>query len=167
MASSRGKVFEALKEYTKKQLDFDARFDKRVNEQDKLKNLNVNYGGSFSRYIKAKFDEFRKIDSISDAELLNTSTEKWEKFKRVSKPWSDLKGIGENVFDFIVGDIVEVLSLSALLDIGQQSTLLSARPMLLSLLLLPIATSNLSLKTGSACTELPRTHMKPIKHSMY
>ena len=69
--------------------------------------LNVNYGGSFSRYIKVKFANFRKANSISDAELLNASTEEWEIFKREIEPWSDLKGIGENVFDFIFGDIIE------------------------------------------------------------
>jgi len=69
--------------------------------------LKNNYNGSFSNFLKSKYCEFKKISKITDSDFLSISPEDWEQFKKDKKHWKDeyLSGIGENVFDFIVGDI--------------------------------------------------------------
>lgn len=72
-----------------------------------LNHLKTNYNASFVFYLRKKYAEFRKVASISDGQLLSIGTEEWGRFKREQKPWAELLGIGENVFDFIVGDVAE------------------------------------------------------------
>lgn len=67
--------------------------------------LRKNYESSFSYFLKKKYAEFKKISMVTDNDFLNMDPGEWEKFKRGAKPWKELLGIGENVFDFIVGDI--------------------------------------------------------------
>jgi len=69
-----------------------------------LKNL---YKGSFSYFLKMKYIEFKKKQTVSDDDFLKMSFDEWEEFKKLKKPWNELYGIGENVFDFIIGDTVE------------------------------------------------------------
>ena len=65
------------------------------------------YNGSFSFFIKKKFHEFVSSSNIVNIEFLSMDEELWNTFKKVKKPWKELYGIGENVFDFIMGDIIE------------------------------------------------------------
>lgn len=44
---------------------------------------------------------------IKDSEFLNASEVQWQNFLKAVKPWKHLKGIGVNVFDFIIGDLEE------------------------------------------------------------
>jgi len=67
--------------------------------------LKNNYNGSFSYFLKRKYCEYKKISDITDSDFLNIPPGDWEQFKKDKKPWEELYGIGENVFDFIFGDI--------------------------------------------------------------
>ncbi|ADR19849.1 hypothetical protein [Calditerrivibrio nitroreducens] len=69
--------------------------------------LKNNYQGSFSYFLKKKYVKFKNKEMVSDDEFLKISSEEWEEFTSITKPWNELYGIGENVFDFIIGDIVE------------------------------------------------------------
>ncbi len=69
--------------------------------------LTSNYNGSYAQFLKSKYAQHKNLATISDTELLSISPDEWETFKRVVRPWNELYGIGENVFDFIVGDIME------------------------------------------------------------
>jgi hypothetical protein len=69
--------------------------------------LKNDYNGSFSYFLRKKFAEFNKVTTIHDSDFLSLDEKLWKEFKKVKKPWKELYGIGENVFDFIIGDIVE------------------------------------------------------------
>ena len=69
--------------------------------------LKNNYEGSYSYYLKAKYAGYKKVQNVTESDFLSLSPEEWEIFKRVKCPWDELYGIGVNVFDFIVGDIVD------------------------------------------------------------
>lgn len=69
--------------------------------------LKNNYNGSFADLLKKKYAEFKKVEEVPDSDFLSISSEEWAQFKRIKKPWDELYGIGENVFDFIMGDIKE------------------------------------------------------------
>jgi hypothetical protein len=69
--------------------------------------LRENYNSSFSEYLKTKYAKFISKECVSDSEILAMSSEEWDEFLQKVKPWQNLYGIGENVFNFIVGDIVE------------------------------------------------------------
>jgi hypothetical protein len=68
--------------------------------------LRERYQASFSYYLKKKYTEFTHLNSISDSEFLSIDSEDWACFKRLKRPWDELYGIGENVFDFIMGDVM-------------------------------------------------------------
>jgi len=68
--------------------------------------LKNKYNGSFAYFLKKKYVEFKHLNHISDLEFLSTDPEEWKWFKS-KEPWKELYGIGENVFDFIMGDIIE------------------------------------------------------------
>ena len=70
-----------------------------------LKNI---YNGSFSYYLKSKFADFKGITDISDEKFRNISVNEWEEFLKKEKPWEELYGVSFNVFDFIMGDVVEL-----------------------------------------------------------
>jgi len=72
-----------------------------------LNYLKLNYHSSFVLYLKQEYADFKQATSVSDNDLLSITTEEWLRFKKIQKPWTKLLGIGENVFDFIVGDISE------------------------------------------------------------
>lgn len=65
------------------------------------------YSSSFGNYLLSKYASFRNMQNISESEFLNISDSDWELFLDKTKPWGDLKGIGPNVFDFLLGDIIE------------------------------------------------------------
>jgi hypothetical protein len=69
--------------------------------------LRHHHHGSFARYLLTSFKGYVGCRSLSDSEFLNTSDEQWLAFLSTVKPWSPLPGIGVNVFDFIIGDLVE------------------------------------------------------------
>lgn len=72
-----------------------------------LNYLKLNYHSSFVFYLKKKYADFKQTTFVSDSDLLGMTTEEWLRFKETQKPWDELSGIGENVFDFIVGDVAE------------------------------------------------------------
>ncbi len=63
--------------------------------------------GSFLYFITKKFQEFIDSKNIESIDFLQMDEELWDTFKKAEKPWKELYGIGENVFDFIMGDIIE------------------------------------------------------------
>lgn len=69
--------------------------------------LKNNYQSSFSYFLKKKYAEFKNKQIVSDEEFLRISCDDWEEFTCHTKPWKELSGIGENIFDFLVSDIVE------------------------------------------------------------
>lgn len=69
--------------------------------------LRKNYKSSFSYFLRKKYAEFKYLPHISEDDFLSIDSEEWERFKKVKKPWEELHGIGENVFDFVIGDIRE------------------------------------------------------------
>jgi hypothetical protein len=69
--------------------------------------LKTKYYASFSKYLLDTYARFSRRQYISEEEFLSISTDEWELYKKEQKPWKKLYGIGENTFDFIVGDIVE------------------------------------------------------------
>jgi len=71
------------------------------------RHLKEDYRSSFKFYLKKKYCEFKNIPNISDRDFCNIDSDDWERFKKEAPPWEELYGIGENVFDFIVGDIKE------------------------------------------------------------
>lgn len=70
--------------------------------------LKNNYKGSFAYYLKCKFADFKDLNDISDDKFFNIPLEEWEEFKKKAKPWNELYGVSFNVFDFIMGDVVEL-----------------------------------------------------------
>jgi len=72
-----------------------------------LNYLKVHYHSSFVFYLKKKYADFKQTAYVSDSDLLGITSEEWSRFKETQKPWDELYGIGENVFDFIVGDVAE------------------------------------------------------------
>lgn len=70
--------------------------------------LQKKYHSSFSHYLKSQYSDYKDLKNISDDEFLKISPNEWEDFKQHKKPWNELYGIGINVFDFIMGDIVEL-----------------------------------------------------------
>jgi hypothetical protein len=69
--------------------------------------LKEKYESSFAKYIIEKYSLFSTTKDISEDDFLHISVFDWAFFINKVKPWSDLKGIGPNVFDFVLGDIVE------------------------------------------------------------
>lgn len=67
--------------------------------------LKHKYDVSFSNFLKIKYSQFDG-NPIEDYEFLNISQDEWKSFKE-SKPWDELLGIGQNVFDFLMGDLVD------------------------------------------------------------
>lgn len=70
--------------------------------------LKLNYKSSFAYYLKNKYAEYENIEEISDDDFLSMSQEQWDSFKKNKNPWNELLGVGLNVFDYIVGDLVEL-----------------------------------------------------------
>jgi hypothetical protein len=69
--------------------------------------LRREHQASFAHYILTSYARYVGRTSIADAELLGVSEDSWLTFLEAVKPWKPLKGIGVNVFDFVVGDVVE------------------------------------------------------------
>ena len=67
------------------------------------------YASSFARYVVSKYENFANRHHLSGNDFLSIAVSEWESFLKKAKPWSELKGIGPNVFDFIFGDIVEAM----------------------------------------------------------
>jgi hypothetical protein len=67
--------------------------------------LKTNYNGNFSNFLTTKYSEFKNKE-ITENEFMNISLSEWESFKK-TKPWDKLYGIGENVFDFLIGDLID------------------------------------------------------------
>lgn len=69
--------------------------------------LKNSYNSSFAHYLKKKYSNYKGIENITDEKFLSISVNDWNKFKKENTPWDELYGIGENVFDFIMGDLVD------------------------------------------------------------
>jgi len=63
--------------------------------------------GDFSRLVISRYGDFAKKPNATVEDFLNIPVSEWERFLEVFKPWTGIKGIGPNVWDFIFGDIVE------------------------------------------------------------
>jgi len=63
--------------------------------------------GSFAEYLKRKLAEACGRTSISDAEFVSVPSDTWRLFVERCKPYKDIMGVGENVFDFLMGDFDE------------------------------------------------------------
>lgn len=70
--------------------------------------LKKNYNSSFSYYLKEKYAEYENIDKVTDADFLHITQQEWDSFKENKKPWNELYGVGLNVFDYIMGDVLEL-----------------------------------------------------------
>ena len=70
--------------------------------------LKKNYNSSFSDYLKLQYADYKDLKKISDDDFLKISLNEWEDFKQHQKPWNELYGVGSNVFDYIMGDIIEL-----------------------------------------------------------
>lgn len=68
--------------------------------------LKNNYQSSFSFYLKKKYMDYKDLSKISDSDLKKITISQWEDFKKNAHPWNELYGVGENVFDFIMGDVI-------------------------------------------------------------
>lgn len=66
--------------------------------------LKIHYDASFKKFILRKYSSFRHMPNLSEEDLLNTPPELWDNFKKRVRPWDDLYGVGENIFDYILGD---------------------------------------------------------------
>jgi hypothetical protein len=105
-----GKAFcRCVKEFLEKKLGNPGGFFWRTLWQmlTCCRQLRVYYEGSFSHYLKRKYADFKRLSHVSDSDFLSMSTGEWESFKQTKKPWKELYGIGENTFDFVVGDMAE------------------------------------------------------------
>lgn len=69
--------------------------------------LKKNYSSSFATYVISQYATFTNKKNLTENDFLNTTVSEWELFLTKAKPWTDLMGIGPNVFDFIFGDIIE------------------------------------------------------------
>lgn len=69
--------------------------------------LKQHYSSSFAKYVISKYTTYANIQHVSDNDFLDITISEWECFLAKAKPWSEILGIGPNVFDFIFGDIVE------------------------------------------------------------
>ena len=70
--------------------------------------IKVNHNASFSDYLKSQYADYKNIKNISEDKFFKISVKEWEEFKQHKKPWNELYGVGPNVFDYIMGDIVEL-----------------------------------------------------------
>lgn len=70
--------------------------------------LENNYDGSFAVYLKKRYAEYKNIETISDSDFLLITVEEWQNFIKNKQPWNELYGIGPNVFDYVIRDIVEL-----------------------------------------------------------
>jgi hypothetical protein len=69
--------------------------------------LKKNHNSSFKEFLKCKYAEYIGEQTVTDTDLLNASAEEWSDFVSTARPWRELYGIGQNTFDFILGDIAE------------------------------------------------------------
>lgn len=69
--------------------------------------LRQHHQSSFARYLISKYSRFSRKPALSESQFLSITETDWHTFLSAAKPWEPLKGIGENVFDFLIGDIVE------------------------------------------------------------
>jgi len=72
------------------------------------KYLKENYDASFSNYIKNQYAQYKGLNHVDDKKFQNISVNEWEDFKEKQKPWNEIYGVVINVFDYIMGDIVDL-----------------------------------------------------------
>lgn len=70
--------------------------------------LSINHQSSFRIYLIDRYRAFSGNASAGEDELRSLAPQAWHEFVATMKPWKPLCGIGPNVFDFLVGDIVGV-----------------------------------------------------------
>lgn len=70
--------------------------------------LKKNYKSSFVYYLKEKYVEHENLDKVTDDNFFHMTQEEWDSFKENKKPWNELYGVGLNVFDYIMGDVLEL-----------------------------------------------------------
>jgi hypothetical protein len=69
--------------------------------------LYQNYDASFKKYLYLKVAEHMRVPNVTDDDVLQLDGTQWQSFKSAKSPWSPLRGIGENTFDYIFGDFDE------------------------------------------------------------
>lgn len=105
-----GQLFEeAVREFFNKKLGSPGRTFWRLNFYmlQACAYLKEYYSGDFSSFVISKYKAFANKPDITAEDFLKTPVSDWERFLTATKPWTGLKGIGPNVWDFIFGDIVE------------------------------------------------------------
>lgn len=70
--------------------------------------LKNNYQGSFANYLKKQYAEYKNVQKISESDFIDIRIDEWEEFKNKKQPWNELYGIGPNIFDYIMGDVIEL-----------------------------------------------------------
>jgi hypothetical protein len=70
--------------------------------------LKNNYQGSFANYLKRQYAEYKNVQKISESDFIDIQIDEWEEFKNKKQPWNELYGIGPNIFDYIMGDVIEL-----------------------------------------------------------
>lgn len=69
--------------------------------------LRAEHGSSFGSYLLARYRDHAGRPEATDRDLLGLDVDAWRAFVASTKPWKPLPGVGENVFDFLVGDLAE------------------------------------------------------------
>lgn len=67
--------------------------------------LRNNHGSRFKQFLLNEYRLYSGDMRLTESQFLDISEIDWRNFTSTVKPWKPLKGIGENVFDFIIGDI--------------------------------------------------------------
>lgn len=69
--------------------------------------LRQSHSSSFATYLLSEYRRVARKPSLTTADFLSVSDSDWQAFLEKARPWRNLRGVGENVFDFIMGDVEE------------------------------------------------------------
>ena len=69
--------------------------------------LREKHGSSFATYLLSEYRRFAGKADLAPTNFLAITGPEWREFLVRVKPWKPLPGIGVNVFDFIMGDVIE------------------------------------------------------------
>lgn len=67
--------------------------------------LRQSHASSFATYVLSSYRQFARRPTLTIEEFLATSKSDWQAFLKAAQPWRNLRGVGADVFDFIVGDL--------------------------------------------------------------
>jgi hypothetical protein len=103
------KLFEAISvSFSQKNIKFGSAFWKLIYYLlQTCLFLKQKHSSSFAKYLLSKYASFTNKPDLAENVFLNITESEWETFLVKVKPWQELRGIGPNVFDFIIGDIIE------------------------------------------------------------